>query len=102
MAFFDDMFKGNITSGLALGIGAVIIAPIMIPAVRDVMKPLAKAVIKGGIMAFEKGKELIAEGAEVAEDIYVEAVAELAESRKAAEAAAATVAQEGAAVVDPA
>jgi hypothetical protein len=100
MAFFEDMFKGNIVSGLALGIGAVILAPIMLPAVRNVAKPLAKAAIKGGIMAYERGKELIAEGAEVVEDIYVEAKAELAESRQAA-AEPTRAPQQGGPVGDP-
>ena len=83
MAFLEEMLKGNIVGGLALGIGAVILVPIMIPVVRKVAKPLAKAAIAGGIMAYKKGKELIAEGAEAIEDVYVEAKAELAESREA-------------------
>jgi hypothetical protein len=103
MAFFEDIFKGSIGSGLVLGIGAVILAPIMIPAVRNVAKPLAKAAIKGTIMVYEKGRELMAEGAEVVEDIYIEAQAELAESRKvAAEAGETRAPQQGAPVADPA
>jgi hypothetical protein len=87
MAFLEDMFKGNIVTGLAIGVGAIILAPIMVPAARNVVKPLAKATIKGGMMLYEKGRELIAEGAEVVEDIYVEAKAELDESRRAADQA---------------
>jgi hypothetical protein len=93
------MFEGNIVGGLALCIGAVILAPIMMPAVRNVARPLAKAAIKGGIMAYEKGRELISEGAEAVEDIYIEAQAELAESREAA-AEPECAPQEGL-VVDP-
>jgi hypothetical protein len=51
-------------------------------------------------MAHKRGRELIAEGAESVEDIYIEAKAELAESRGAA-AEPECAPQEGL-VVDPA
>jgi hypothetical protein len=35
MAFLEDMFKGgNIVAGLAIGVGAVVLAPVVIPALR--------------------------------------------------------------------
>ena len=69
--------KGNIISGLAIGVGSAIIGPLVAPALSKVAKPLAKAAIKGGLMLFETGKEKIAEAYEVVDDLLAEAKAEL-------------------------
>jgi hypothetical protein len=54
MAFFEDLAKGeilsgNVLTGLAIGAAAVILAPLGAPLLR----PIAKAVIKGGIYAYD-------------------------------------------------
>ncbi len=83
MAGIDDLFKGNIVAAVAIGVGAVILAPV----VARAAKPLAKAAIKGGIIVFEKGKETFSEVGEVVEDLVAEVKAEMAEeSAKAVEA----------------
>jgi hypothetical protein len=82
MALFDNGLKGNILSGLAVGIGAAVLAPAVMPIVASVVKPLAKAAIKGGIILYEKGREAVAEMGEVVEDIVAEAKAEMAEAHK--------------------
>lgn len=82
MALFNNGLKGNILSGLAVGIGAAVIAPAVVPIVASVVKPLAKAAIKGGIMLYEKGREVVAEATEMVEDIVAEAKAEMAEAQK--------------------
>lgn len=82
MALFDNGLKGNILSGLAIGIGAAVLAPAVMPVVASIVKPLVKAAIKGGIILYEKGKETVAEVAEVVEDIVAEAKAEMAEAHK--------------------
>ena len=87
MALFDNGLKGNILSGLAIGIGAAVIAPAVMPIVASVVKPLAKAAIKGGIMLYEKGKETVAEVGEIVEDIVAEAKAEMVEMHKEASSA---------------
>ncbi len=79
MALFDDLLKGNVATGLAIGIGAAIVGPIVLPIIAGAAKPLAKAVIKSGLMLYERGKETSAEMAEVFEDIVAEARAEIAE-----------------------
>lgn len=49
MALFDDLFSGgNWVTGLAIGLGAVIVLPLAAP----VLRPLAKTAIKGGILAY--------------------------------------------------
>ena len=80
MGFLDNGLKGNVVTGLAIGIGAAILAPAVIPAVAKVAKPFIKAVIKTGIIMFEKGKETTAELGEVFEDIVAEAKSEIAEA----------------------
>jgi hypothetical protein len=83
MGLLDDALKGNIVTGLAIGLGAAILAPVVIPLFANIAKPLAKATIKGGIQLFERGKEAFAEVAEITEDIVAEAKAELAEAAAA-------------------
>jgi hypothetical protein len=84
MVLFDDVLKGSIVTGLAMGIGAAILAPVVIPVLASVAKPLAKAAIKGGLMIYEKGREVVAEAGEVVEDLVAEAKAEMAEGQKEA------------------
>lgn len=77
MALFDDIIKGNLATGIVLGLGGLILAPIALPVVATIAKPLAKAAIKGGLIMLEKTKETVAEMSEVAEDLVAEARAEL-------------------------
>lgn len=88
MALFDNGFKGNIVTGLAIGIGTAIIGPTVIPIIANAFKPVAKAAIKGGVLIYEKGKESLAEVSEVVEDIVAEAKAELAAEAEATAVAA--------------
>lgn len=81
MALFDNGMKMG--TGVAVGIGALILAPIVLPIVGSLVKPLIKATIKGGIILFEKGREAIAETAEVLEDLAAEAKAELIKEQEA-------------------
>jgi Protein of unknown function (DUF5132) len=67
--------------GIIAGIGAVILAPVLIPVVAGVGKPFAKSLIKGGLVLFEKSKGAFAELGETWEDMVAEARAEMAESK---------------------
>jgi len=88
MGLFDDVLKGNIVTGLAIGIGAAVLAPAVLPVIAGVAKPVAKAAIKGGIILFEKGKEAFAEAGEVVEDLVAEVKSELSEANNGASSAA--------------
>ena len=80
MSLFEDIFKGgNIVTGLAMGVGAAILAPAVVP----VLRPLAKSIIKAGIIAYDQGRVALAELNEQTGDIVAEARAELAESAQA-------------------
>ncbi|MBH8556156.1 DUF5132 domain-containing protein [Nostocaceae cyanobacterium CENA357] len=70
----------EVVEGLGVpGIAAIVLLPVIIPAVGGISKSLTKATIKGGIVLYEKGKGVIAEVGENFEDIIAEAKAELAE-----------------------
>lgn len=64
---------------LAVGAGVVFLAPVVLPIVGAALKPVLKAAIKGGIMAYEGAKVSVAETKETIEDLAAEAKAEIAE-----------------------
>jgi hypothetical protein len=75
----------NVTT-LAVGAGVVLLAPVVIPVVAGILKPLAKNAIKGSLIMYEKAKVATAETMESLEDIAAEAKAELAETTEPAPA----------------
>jgi cell pole-organizing protein PopZ len=64
-------------AGLCLGIGAGIAGRELAPAVRRIGKPFAKAAIRGGIQALEKGIEVASHLGETLEDIVAEVRSEM-------------------------
>ena len=54
MALFEDVFKGAGLPGIAVGIGAVLLAPVVLPAIGRAVRPVAKAVIKTGITTYRE------------------------------------------------
>lgn len=76
MALLEDMFKGGggAMTGIAVGVGALMLAPTVLPAIGQVLRPAAKAVIKGGLVLY---RETVSEIGEVASDLFAEARAEL-------------------------
>jgi len=82
MALFDSGFR--VGTGLAIALGAIILAPVVIPVVAAVAKPLVKAGIKGGLLLFEKSREMLAETQEMIEDLTAEVKAELHQEHAAA------------------
>ncbi len=53
MALFKNPFGGNIVTNLAIGVGAVILLPLIVPLVARIVKPAAKSAVKGGILISE-------------------------------------------------
>ena len=80
-----NAYKNHPLQTLAIGAGAVILAPTVLPLV----KPLTKAAIKSGVSFYEKTKEAIAETGEVIGDLVAEVKAEAAaeQAKKVSEAA---------------
>ena len=82
MKFFNGGFK--LGSGVLVGAGIVILAPVVIPVVANVLKSLTKATIKGTMIAYQKAKIATAETIEGLEDLAAEAKAEISEKPEAA------------------
>ena len=76
MGLLDNALKGTVLTGLAIGIGAAVLAPAVLPVLAGVAKPLAKAAMKSGLILYNKSKEIVAEVGEVTEDLWAEAKAE--------------------------
>lgn len=87
MTLFDNGFR--LGTGVAIGIGALILAPVLVPVAAAVVRPLIKAGLKGSILLYEKSKEMIAETQELFEDLAAEVKAELAQEHDVAEVLAA-------------
>ncbi|MGA3174018.1 MAG: DUF5132 domain-containing protein [Syntrophorhabdales bacterium] len=77
MSFVEDMFKGNLGTGLAIGLGTLILGPVIIPVIGGIVKPVAKAAIKGGILLYEAGRKGVSEAGESLSDLVAEARSEI-------------------------
>ncbi len=77
---FGDFVEDLCWPGLAIGAGAVVLAPILGLPLAKAGKPLSKAAIKTSIIAYEKSKNVLSEAKEALEDLIVESKAELAEA----------------------
>jgi hypothetical protein len=73
--------NGNLLTTLAIGAGVALAAPVVIGVVGGIIRPVAKAAIKGGFIAFEKVRETGAETVEVIGDLAAEAKSEVAQSK---------------------
>lgn len=87
--------KNGFYIGLAVGVGAVLLAPVAAAALSGVGRPAARAAIKAGLMMWDKGRETAAELGEILEDLVAEAQAEINEPPSAAAQAADNAAQGG-------
>jgi hypothetical protein len=67
---------GGLATALAAGIVGGLIAPLLYPVVARNARPVSRRVLKAGIAAFERGRELAAEFGERASDLMAEARAE--------------------------
>jgi hypothetical protein len=80
MIKIGDFFKSGTPLGVAIGIGATVLATAVIPvlpALAKAARPAARAAIKSGILLAERGREFMAEASEELEDILAEARADL-------------------------
>ena len=74
MALLDDVLNGgNITTGLVIGAGALIVWPLIGPLAR----PLAKTLIKAGMVAYAQAEELYASTVEGVGDLVTEVQQEI-------------------------
>lgn len=80
MAIFEDITKGPVP--VLLGLGVAMAAPNVIPALATGLRPLAKALVKGGLTLYDAAKEGVAEAGEQLNDLMAESRAEMAHSSR--------------------
>lgn len=79
-----SIFKNNFVVGVTAALAATVIAPVLLPAIKKSGRPLAKSLVKGGIVLYEKGREAVASAGEMMEDVVAEVRAEAMERHSAA------------------
>lgn len=82
MGLFDNGLK--LGTGLTVGIATVILAPMVMPVIAEIAKPVVKAAMKGSILLYDTSRRMIAEAAETVEDLAAEAKAEVQQEHLAA------------------
>jgi hypothetical protein len=75
---FAQTFRVSPSQAVVIGLGTIILAP----TVLSLLKPVAKATLKTGVVFYEKTKASLAETSEVIEDIIAEAKAEVMEEQR--------------------
>ncbi|OAG26803.1 DUF5132 domain-containing protein [Thermodesulfatator autotrophicus] len=75
----EDILKKEVVTGLSVGLGLAYVLPKLLPVFGQAAKPLIKGMMKGSIIAYEKGRETLAELTETLEDLWAETKAELEE-----------------------
>lgn len=82
MAQFDEFFNQDTAKGLAIGIGAAVLAPVALSVLSGFGRPAARAAIKSGIILYERSRETLAEVGEVFDDLVAEARYELEQDHR--------------------
>jgi hypothetical protein len=73
----EDLVEGFGVSGIM----AILLLSTIVPGASNLSRPLVKAVVKGGIVLYEKGKGVVAEVSGALKDILAEAKGEVAEAK---------------------
>jgi len=84
MPKLDDIVKNGTPLGIAIGLGAAVLATVIVPALPAIVRasrPTARAAIKSGLVLLEKGREVMAEANEEFEDMLAEVKVELQQER---------------------
>jgi len=83
----EDLFKGgSIITGLAIGAGltlAIRVVPGAATVVGGVVQPVAKTVLRTGLIVWDGARGVVAHGAEAVSDLYAEAQHEVAAAKAA-------------------
>ncbi len=77
---FAVLIKNDVVKNMVVGLGISIVVPIAVNLLAPVIRPLARSTLKAGILAYEKGRETVAEIGEVLDDLVAEVQEELQEA----------------------
>ncbi|WP_447973949.1 DUF5132 domain-containing protein [Nitrospira sp. Kam-Ns4a] len=67
----------TVVGGAVIGAAVAMVAPSIVPGIASALRPLAKEVIKGGLIVYNAVSGLIAETSEQFSDLVAEAKAEI-------------------------
>jgi len=72
MALFEDLTLGSVTSSTLIGLGVVVAAPLLLPVVGAVVRPVVRLAIQGGIVAYDAAATLVTTAGEELNQIVAE------------------------------
>jgi hypothetical protein len=81
-----ELFKNNLVVGITAAVAATVLAPVLVPILAVAGRPIAKSLVKGGVILYEKGREKVAGAGEVMEDLIAEVRSELEQQPRTAAA----------------
>jgi hypothetical protein len=73
MALWEDVTVGSVVSTSLIGVGLVVAAPLLLPAVGNLVVPLAREVFKGGVRLYDAGAHVVTTMGEQLSDLVAEA-----------------------------
>ena len=73
MALFEDFTLGSVTSSALVGLGLVVAAPVLLPVVGAIVRPVVRLAIQGGIAAYDAAATLVTTAGEEVNQIVAEA-----------------------------
>mgnify|MGYP003574277578 FL=1 len=76
------LLKSDAMRKVAIGLGISVLVPVVVKVLVPIVRPLARSALKAGILAYEKGRETVAELGEVVDDLVAEVHEELQEARE--------------------
>jgi hypothetical protein len=77
MALFEDFTLGSVTSSALVGLGLVVAAPVLVPVVGAVIRPVMRLAIKGSLAAYGTAAALVTSAGEEFNQLVADARAEL-------------------------
>jgi hypothetical protein len=87
MPQIDKLLQNQNLRTTAIGLGIAVAVPVAVAFLAPYLRPVLRSAVKGGVVAFEKGKEAVAQVGESMDDLVAEIRDELREEREAAIAA---------------
>jgi hypothetical protein len=72
MALWEDVTLGSVVSTSLIGVGLVVAAPLLLPAVGTLVVPLAREIFKGGVRLFDAGAHVVTTMGEQLSDLVAE------------------------------
>ena len=73
MALLEDVTLGSVVSTSLIGLGLVLVAPLLLPVAGAMVVPVAREVVKGGVRLYDAGAQLVTTMSEQLGDLVAEA-----------------------------